>query len=139
MDFSGMKLTDEQQHQLLFMMLVQQHEQIGMVGLGKLKDPSTDTISRDLSAAKYAIDTLQMLERYTAGNVNHEMKSYLSHVLNTLRLNYVDEVKADKSTQAASGSASTDVAKDAAADAATDQSSEDSGEGTGNEGPDNQA
>lgn len=93
MEEKGMKLTPDQQQQLLFMMLVQQHEQIGMMGLGKIKDPSADAIKKDLNAAKYAIDTLQMLEVYTKGNLNNEMKSYLQHVLNTLRLNYVDEVK----------------------------------------------
>jgi hypothetical protein len=96
MDPNEMKLSPEQQQQLLFMMLVQQHEQIGMMGLGKIKDPATDSISVDLNATKYAIDTLQMLEKYTSGNLDNEMKSYLQHVLNTLRLNYADEVKASK-------------------------------------------
>lgn len=30
-------LNQDQQDQLLFMMLIQQHQQIGMMGLGKLK------------------------------------------------------------------------------------------------------
>ena len=106
MDQENMKLTDEQQQQLLFMMLVQQHEQIGMMGLGKIKDPSNDTISKDLNATKYAIDTLKMLEAFTKGNLNNEMKSYLQHVLNTLRLNYVDEVEASKKAPAVDESAS---------------------------------
>lgn len=77
------------------MMLVQQHEQIGMMGLGKIKNPSTDKIERDLNSAKYAIDTLQMIEKYTAGNIDSEMKGYLQHILNTLRLNFVEEKKAE--------------------------------------------
>lgn len=93
---SGGKLNTEQQQQLLFMMLVQQHEQIGMMGLGKLKDPSSDKISKDLNATRYAIDTLKMLETYTKGNLTSDMKSYLTHVLSTLQLNYVDEAKAEK-------------------------------------------
>ena len=35
-------LNKDQQDQLLFMMLIQQHQQIGMMGLGKLKNPATD-------------------------------------------------------------------------------------------------
>lgn len=93
---SGGKLNTEQQQQLLFMMLVQQHEQIGMMGLGKLKDPSSDKITKDLNATRYAIDTLKMLETYTKGNLTNDMKSYLTHVLSTLQLNYVDEAKAEK-------------------------------------------
>ena len=92
MDFNGQKLSEEQQNQLLFMMLVQQHEQICMMSLGKLKNPATDKIERDLASAKYAIDTLAMLEQFTLNNLSAELKGYLKQVLNTLRLNYVDEV-----------------------------------------------
>ncbi len=99
MDFAGQNLTQEQQDQLLFMMLVQQHEQIAMMGMGKLKNPSTDKIERDLSTAKYAIDTLSMLEKFTSSNLPTELKGYLTQVLNTLRLNYVDEKNADKAAE----------------------------------------
>jgi len=85
-------LTKDQQQQMLFVMLIQQHQQICMMGLGKLKNPTTDTIERDLSAARYAIDTLAMMQDYTKGNLTPEMAEYLGHVLSTLRLNYVDEV-----------------------------------------------
>ena len=86
------KLTKDQQQQMLFMMLVQQHQQICMMSLGKIKNPATDSIEIDLSAARYSIDTLAMLQDYTKGNITSEMAEYLGHVLNTLRLNYVDEV-----------------------------------------------
>jgi hypothetical protein len=99
MDFAGQNVTQEQQDQLLFMMLVQQHEQIAMMGMGKLKNPSTDKIERDLSTAKYAIDTLAMLEKFTTSSLPSELKGYLTQVLNTLRLNYVDEKNADKATE----------------------------------------
>lgn len=111
---SGSKtLSKEQQQQLLFMMLVQQHQQIGMMGLGKIKNPATDKVERDLSAARYAIDTLAMLQEYTKGNLQSETSDYLSHVLNSLRLNYVDEVN----------SASTDSDDDMPAD--TDELADD--------------
>jgi len=84
-------LNQDQQEQLLFMMLIQQHQQIGMMGLGKLKNPATDTIEKDLSAAKYAIDTLNVLDKFTAGNLPSELKGFLNQVLTTLRLNYADE------------------------------------------------
>lgn len=105
MDTKDLKLSQEQQDQLLFMMLVQQHEQIGMMGLGKIKNPVTDKLEPDINSAKYAIDTLNMIERYTTGNLNTEMKSYLQHILSTLRLNFVDAKKAEKS---ASGDKSND-------------------------------
>ena len=96
MDADSTKISDEQHQQLLFMMLIQQHEQIAMMGLGKIKNPSTDAIERDLKTAKYAIDTLTMLEKFTTGNLSVDLSGYLQHKLSTLRLNYVDEVNADK-------------------------------------------
>jgi hypothetical protein len=92
------KLNPDQQQQLLFMMLVQQHEQIAMMGLGKIKNPATDKIGRDLKSAKFAIDTLVMLEKFTAGNLTKELKGFLSQTLTNLRLNYADEKKKDSSS-----------------------------------------
>lgn len=93
MELDPKNLTEDQQRQLLFFTLVQQHEQLAMMGLGKLKNPTNDTIERDLTQARYMIDTLDMLQHYTKGNLQDELASYLQHVLNTLRLNYVDETK----------------------------------------------
>jgi hypothetical protein len=93
MELDPKNLTEDQQRQLLFFTLVQQHEQLGMMGLGKLKNPTNDSIERDLTQARYMIDTLEMLQHYTKGNLQDELASYLQHVLNTLRLNYVDESK----------------------------------------------
>ena len=90
---NGEKLNPEQQEQLLFMMLIQQHQQIGMMGLGKLKNPATDEIEKDLASAKYAIDTLNVLAKFTEGNLPKELKGYLDQSLTTLRLNYADEAK----------------------------------------------
>ena len=84
-------LNQEQQEQLLFMMLIQQHQQIGMMGLGKLKNPATDAIEKDMASAKYAIDTLNVIDKYTKGNLPQELKGFLDQVLTTLRLNYADE------------------------------------------------
>lgn len=92
-------LNQDQQNQLLMMMLIQQHQQIAMIGLGKLKNPATDTIERDLSAAKYAVDTLNALDQYTKGNLPDELKGYLDQVLTTLRLNYADEAKKGREEQ----------------------------------------
>lgn len=93
------KFNPDQQQQLLFMMLIQQHEQIAMMGMGKTVNPATEKAERDLKAAKYAIDTLVMLEKFTAGNLTKEMSSYLKQTLTRLRLNYADEKKRDSDDQ----------------------------------------
>ncbi len=98
--FNTDKLNPGQQQQLLFMMLIQQHEQIAMMGLGKIKNPAIDKIDRDLKSAKYAIDTLVMLEEFTEGNLPKELAGFLKQTLTTLRLNYADEKKKDSSSTA---------------------------------------
>ncbi|MEX0648730.1 MAG: DUF1844 domain-containing protein [Balneolaceae bacterium] len=90
---NGDKFNPDQQQQLLFVMLIQQHEQIAMMGMGKIKNPATDKSERDLKSAKYAIDTLIMLEKFTEGNLPDELKEYLKQTLTNLRLNYADEKK----------------------------------------------
>ena len=96
------KFSPDQQQQLLFMMLVQQHQQIAMMGMGKVKNPATDKIDRDLKSAKYSIDTLVMLEKFTEGNLPKELKDFLNQTLTNLRLNYADEKKKDGSEESAS-------------------------------------
>lgn len=94
MNFDTGQFSEEQQDQLLFMMLIQQHQQIAMMGMGKIKNPSTDKVEREMKSAKFAIDTLVMLQKYTEGNLPKELKNYLKQTLNNLRLNYADEKEA---------------------------------------------
>ncbi|MDR9415893.1 MAG: DUF1844 domain-containing protein [Gracilimonas sp.] len=96
MNENGENLNEEQQEQLLFMMLIQQHQQIAMMGLGKIQNPATQEIEKDLSSAKYAIDTLGMLKKYTKGNLSKEASGYLEQTLTNLRLNYAEEAKKAK-------------------------------------------
>lgn len=96
------KFSPDQQQQLLFMMLIQQHEQIAMMGMGKVKNPATDKIERDLKSAKYAIDTLVMLEKFTKGNLPKELSGFLNQTLTNLRLNYADEKKKDSQNDSGS-------------------------------------
>ena len=125
-------LNSDQHQQLLFMMLLQQHEQIAMMGLGKIKNPATDAVDRDLKTAKYAIDTLVMLEKFTSGNLPKELNNYLTQILTNLRLNYADEKKKDS----AGASKTEEGAKPAGASAIDGGSSKEgaakSGDNSGN-------
>lgn len=86
-------LNSDQQQQILFVMLIQQHEQIAQMGLGKTENPQTGKKERDLKSAKFAIDTIVMLEKYTKGNLPKEISGYITETLNKLRLSYADEKK----------------------------------------------
>ncbi|MFM7217172.1 MAG: DUF1844 domain-containing protein [Bacteroidota bacterium] len=69
-----------------------------MVALGKLKNPATDRIERNIDQAKQAIDMLEMLRVKTQGNLTAAEIRMLEGALTELRLNYIDEVKKDTTT-----------------------------------------
>lgn len=102
-DQNGDKLNSEQQDQLLMMMLIQQYQQIAMMGLGKVKNPGTEKVERDLKSARFAIDTLNAIQKFTDGNLSTELKDYLSQTLTNLRLNYADEKKRGDETDSGEG------------------------------------
>lgn len=78
-------LKPEQKEQILFMMLVQQHRQIALAGMGEEADQTTGEIETDVAAVKFAMDTLSMLQKYTSGNLTPELSHYLSETLAMLR------------------------------------------------------
>ena len=53
----------------------------------------TGKVERDLTAAKFSIDMLTMLENKMKGNLTDDESKFLEHALYELRLNYVDESK----------------------------------------------
>jgi len=93
-------------NQLLFMQLIMQNKQIAMMAMGKLKNPVTNKIDRNLDYAKVSIDTLDMIAAKTKGNLSDYEEKYLTEVLKELKLNYVEEVNKDKTTNSARSSSS---------------------------------
>jgi hypothetical protein len=63
-----------------------------MQHLGKIKNPLSDAVERDLQAAQAMIDLLEMLRVKTKGNLRVEEQKMLDQLLQELRLNYIDEV-----------------------------------------------
>jgi hypothetical protein len=86
-------------HNILFMQLVIQNQQIAMMAMGKIKNPVTDKIERNLEHAKVYIDSLDMLLAKTKGNLSEYEEKFLTETLKELKLNYVDEVDKDKKQQ----------------------------------------
>lgn len=64
-----------------------------MQGLGKLMNPVSQKIEKNLDQAKESIDMLEMLKQKTQGNLSPELTRLLEQFLTDLRLNYVDESK----------------------------------------------
>lgn len=89
-------MAETTNHEVLFMQLIMQQQQWAMISMGKLKNPMSDKIERNLEMAKYAIDTLDMLATKTKGNLGEYEDKFVSEVLRELKLNYVDEVEKNK-------------------------------------------
>jgi hypothetical protein len=66
-----------------------------MVALGKLKNPATDKIERDMLQAKQAIDMIELIKTKTKNNLTMEQERMLDGMLTDLRLNFVDESNKD--------------------------------------------
>ena len=82
----------QEKNQLLFMQLVMMFHTLAMHQLGKIKNPITDKVERDLGAAQGSIDMLDMLKEKTKGSLTAEEERFLVNMLKELKLNYVDEV-----------------------------------------------
>lgn len=67
-----------------------------MQALGKLKNPVTDKIERNMEQAQHSIDMLIMLRDKTKGNLSAQENSLLTGMLSELQLNFVDESNKDK-------------------------------------------
>lgn len=95
-------MDTKQKHELLLTQLVLMFQAAAMQQMGKLKNPFTDKVERDLSQAQISIDMLDMISVKMKGNLSPEEENILKRVLQDLRLNYVDEVaRRDKEPPAA--------------------------------------
>ncbi len=75
----------------LFFSLVMTFHAAAMQQMGKVKNPISDKIERDLEQAQMSIDILDMLQSKTQGNLSDEESRLLGNILQELKLNYVDE------------------------------------------------
>lgn len=85
--------TDPGRQAALFLQLVLGLQQSGMMTLGKLMNPLSRKIERNLDMARDTIDTLAALEVRTRGNLEPDEQRVLTQVLTDLRMNYLEELK----------------------------------------------
>ena len=83
------KFTEEQ----LFDNLISSLVHSIWISLGKVKNPMTDKIERNLFAASMNIDMIDMLYKRMDGNLLEQEEIYLSRVLSELKMNYLEEKK----------------------------------------------
>ena len=61
--------------------------------LGEIADPETGSTRQDLVLAKHTIDTLDLLEKKTKGNLTEDETSMLGKFLYDLKMRYVEVSK----------------------------------------------
>ena len=83
-----------------FAHLVVQQSSMAMMLLGKSPHPETGQTVRDLDAARFFIDQLEMLEHKTKGNLTQEEATLLKQSLMSLRLAFVESVNSPPPAQA---------------------------------------
>lgn len=89
-----MEPADEAQyHEARFLALISGLASNAMQHLGKVMNPLTGKVERNLDLARETIDLLRMLREKTKGNVTDREKRSLNALLSSLQLNYVDEAK----------------------------------------------
>ena len=84
----------------LFIHLVNTFVQSAWISLGKVKNPVSDELERNLDQASYYIDLLDMLQTKMKGNLTEWEEQYILHSLSELKLNFIDEKKKKESDSA---------------------------------------
>jgi hypothetical protein len=86
----------EKKNEFYFVQLVITFQAAAMQQMGKLQNPITQKVERNLELARSSIDMLEMLQDKTKNNLTENEKELLEHSLYELRMNYLDEVKKDQ-------------------------------------------
>ena len=89
----------EEKNEAMFMQLVMGLQSSAMMLLGKVANPITGKIEKNLEAAKATIDTLMMLKEKTKGNLTDVEKEYIDNTTSQLQLNYVEELNKEKNSE----------------------------------------
>ena len=76
---------------MLFIQLISSLHAGALQEMGKMKNPATDKIEKNLEQAEFTIDMLDMLKEKTKGNLTAEEEKFFGTVISELKLNYVDE------------------------------------------------
>lgn len=87
------------EHDVVFQQLIFSLQMQGMIGLGKIVNPLTQKVERNLIVAQSTIETLDAIRAKTRGNLTEEEQEFLDRTISDLKLNYVDEVKKEESAK----------------------------------------
>ncbi len=83
-------LSNDQRHAALFAQLVMQQANMAMMLMGQTPHPETGQVVKDLEAAGFFIDVIEMLEVKTKGNLSEPEAKLLKQSLMSLRMAFVE-------------------------------------------------
>lgn len=89
-------MANEDKNFILFTQLISMFYTAAMQQMGKIKNPISDKIERDLLQAQISIDMIDMIREKTTGNLTSEEDRLIQTLLRELKLNYVDEVNKER-------------------------------------------
>ena len=64
-----------------------------MIFMGEIPNPMTNEVEKNLTQAKFLIDTLTMLKEKTAGNLSDQEKNLLENSIYELQMKYVQHLQ----------------------------------------------
>ncbi len=84
-------MNDIQKDELLLAQIIYMFQAAALQQMGKIKNPMTDKIERNIDQAELTIDILDIIFRKMKGNLTSTEDKMFSEVLKELKLNFVDE------------------------------------------------
>ena len=86
-----------EQQDALLVNLVLIFQNAAMQQMGKITNPMTGEVEKNLEQARFSIDVIDMLRSKTRGNLSADLEKLLDTTLTNLRMNYVDEANKEAS------------------------------------------
>ncbi len=84
-------MVEDMKPNAYFTSLVFSLSQAAMMQMGKVTNPMSGKIERDMNQAKTSIDMMEMLKEKTKGNLAKDEDKLICDMLANLQLNYAEE------------------------------------------------
>lgn len=85
-------MSQPEKNEILLTHVVLMFQTAALQQMGKLKNPITDKVEKNLEMAQTSIDILDMLFQKMKNNLSENENRMFVEVLKELKINYVDEV-----------------------------------------------
>ena len=94
--FQGEVMENNNNFEVDFLSFVSLTSTQSYIAMGKMANPITGKIEKNIPVAKYNIDVLRMLRDKTQGNLTKEEEKFLKDTITNLELNFVDVLKGEQ-------------------------------------------